>query len=120
MKTAPWNPDDESDFSTLLQEAGIDRRERSRQRYRQQQWIAPCLSNRIPDRTKFRAVQCHDLSPQGIAFDFPEPLDEEHLVIALVTGKGLVYAKARVAHCRLVADNDKIYRIGCQFLARIG
>ncbi len=99
--------------------SGRDRRTQPRQLYPYQQRIAPMLGRRLPSRSMFIPVTCHDISPGGFSFVSPAPPESDQYVVALGRGRSLTYVIAQVAHMtRLEQDGDRRYLIGCNYIGR--
>jgi hypothetical protein len=98
-----------------------DRRASQRRPHRVFQWIAPCIEGRLPDQSMFYQVQCIDISRTGIAFYSYEPLPSEEVIIAIGTTADAVYVRSRVANSVRLEDSEGVrYRIGCEFIERLG
>ena len=98
-----------------------DRRISPRRPHRVFQWIAPCINGRLPEQTMFYQVQCIDISRTGISFFSYEPLPSDEVIIAIGTTADAVYVRSRVANCVRLEDSEGVrYRVGCEFLERLG
>lgn len=96
-----------------------ERRDRTRREYTVTQWIAPYRDGRLPRRSDFRPVPCHDLSPGGFSFYAATPCPDEYLVVAL--GKApYIFVSAAVVHQRPTqTEAGEIMLVGCRFISRI-
>jgi hypothetical protein len=98
-----------------------DRRTSPRRPHRVFQWIAPCIDGRLPDQSMFYQVQSIDISRTGIAFYSYEPLPSDEVIIAIGTTADAVYVRSRVANCVRLEDSEGVrYRVGCEFIERLG
>jgi PAS domain S-box-containing protein len=96
-----------------------DRRTQPRKLYPYQQRIAPVLGRRLPSRSDFIPVTCHDISPGGFSFVSQTPPESDQYVVALGRGRSLTYVIAQVAHMRrLEQDDERRYLIGCNYVGR--
>jgi PAS domain S-box-containing protein len=105
--------------SVALVPSGRERRTQPRKPYPYQQLIAPVLGRRLPSRSDFTPVTCHDISPGGFSFMSPTPPESGQYVVALGRGRRLTYVIAQVAHMtRLEQDGERKYLVGCNYVGR--
>jgi len=97
-----------------------ERREARRYSYSVTQLVAPFDGTTTPKKSAFQEVRCHDVSTKGIAFFQHEPPDFEHVVIGLGMSPKITYLVARVIHTTPCDDPSDGFRIGCQFVGRVG
>lgn len=71
---------------------------------------------------EFEEVQCHDLSATGVSFFRNQPLDQgDNILITLGQQAGGVVMAAKVMYSRaIIVRGEDRYRVGCQFLRRLG
>ena len=105
-------------FQQLRETPGSDRRQKPRRAYPYIQLIAPMKDDRLPVRSAFSEVLCHDISASGFSFFAPQPPPTDALVVAFGTRNTYTYLKAHVVHCRRTEDGGK-FLIGCQYTGRV-
>jgi hypothetical protein len=97
----------------------IEQRGSQRRSFQYRQMIAPMLTDVMPTRDDFYAVDCKDISASGFAFLVDRKPDFEKLVVALGRAPSITYFIARVARVAGVQDNGrKMYLVGCRFTER--
>ena len=77
----------------------------------------PLLGKEMPRASDFRQVPCHDISAGGMSFYWDRQLDFEYLVVALESSTASLRLIGRTTFC--VAEGERRYRIGCQFVKRL-
>ncbi len=104
-------------FPDRVPVAANERREESRFAFVSQQAVAPYSGTDMPRAADFRNVPCHDISAGGMAFYWDRQIDFDYVVVALETGTASMRVIGRTTYC--VAEGDRNYRIGCQFVKRL-
>ncbi len=104
-------------FQQLLDPAGGDRRKKPRRAYPYIQLLASMKDDRLPGRSAFKEVLCHDISASGFSFYSPTPPASDTLVVAFGTRDTYTYLKAHVVHCRRTEDGR--FLVGCQYTGRV-
>ncbi|HVX14199.1 MAG TPA: GGDEF domain-containing protein [Pirellulales bacterium] len=97
-----------------------DRRRQPRRPFPSHELIAPYVDSQWPAPSAFRQVQCHDISPGGIAFLLPKLPDYKSIVVALGVAPNITYLAARITHSNTFeADGQPMFLIGCRFTGRL-
>ena len=78
---------------------------------------APYLGNEMPRAADFESVVCHDISAGGLSFYWNRPATFEYVVVALESSVASIRLIGRTTFC--VREDDRRYRIGCQFVKRL-
>lgn len=94
-----------------------ERRQFERHGYRTLQLFAPCYDDTMPTPQSVQPVLCVDLSTAGIAFMWPDEPKFEWGMIRLGKPPTFTILKVCVRHVQQVGDE---YRVGCQFVDRLG
>ncbi len=105
-------------FQQMKDPSGTDRRQKPRRAYPYIQLIAPMVSDKLPSRTSFEKVLCHDISASGFSFYSRRPPLSDVLVVAFGSRAAFTYLKAQVVHCQRTPDGSK-YLIGCHYTGRV-
>jgi hypothetical protein len=95
-------------------QSATEMRQNARHPFRYVQMMGTVNGDSLPSEEEFREVVCEDLSGGGMAMFLNHPPDFESCVIALGKPPNATYLLARVAHVQ------PVFRIGCQFLRRLG
>ena len=99
----------------------VERRGFHRHAFRPIQIVAPYRDGRPLDLAAFHPIRCLDLSRGGISFCTEKPPLDEFLIIALGQPPDANFIKARMTNCiRMGESRDASYRVGCEFLMRMG
>ncbi|MHB1035353.1 MAG: PilZ domain-containing protein [Pirellulales bacterium] len=149
--TADQKPADQDLFNLINEfvksreeDKGTERRTQRRMPFRCTQRIAPYVGGHLPDRSRFREVQCYDISSGGFSFLAPRTPDFELFVAAFGADPDAICLTARVAHtstvqvysCGLVervrhdcqptngcgphgCQRDPMFLVGCRFVGRV-
>jgi hypothetical protein len=101
--------------------AGADKRGADRLGYAVPEYMAR-FEDDLQTLDDFEEVQCHDLSATGVSFFRDRPLDcGDNILITLGQQAGGVIMAAKVVYSRpIIVRGEDRYRIGCQFLRRLG
>lgn len=87
--------------------------------YSARQHVAPYVEDRLPHRSEFQPVVCHDLSVKGISFFAERPL-ADLVVVSIGDLDNPKWILSRVCHARAVAGTGAPrYLVGCEFIRRI-
>ena len=105
-------------FQQLGQTPGSDRRQKPRRAYPYIQLIAPMKDDRLPVRSAFSEVLCHDISASGFSFFAPQPPPTDCAGRGLWHPQHVHLSQAHVVHCRRTEDGGK-FLIGCQYTGRV-
>lgn len=99
---------------------GLERRRNLRVPFPRMQEIAPIVDGKLPDRSRFLKVRCHDISAGGFSFFLPNTPDFEELVVALGEGDSRKYLTAKVLHARSAEfDGRRMKLVGCAYSGRL-
>jgi hypothetical protein len=101
--------------------SGADKRGAERLGYAVPEYMAR-FEDDLQTLGEFEEVQCHDLSATGVSFFRDQPLDQgDNILITLGQQSGGVVMAAKVMYSRaIIVRGEDRYRIGCQFLRRLG
>jgi PAS domain S-box-containing protein len=100
--------------------SGRERRTHDRRPYSCVQSVAPCIHGKLPERTQFRPVRCHDISPRGFSFLLAAPPDFEELVAAFGSAQSRLYLRGRVVHSTPFRQGGRnVVLVGCEYSGRV-
>ncbi len=98
----------------------IEQRSAKRWPYPASELLAACGQGKLPNRSMFREVVCHDLSTTGISFFLPHPPGFRLAVITLGNSTDKTAMLIRVVHSTgHDATGHNRYLVGCQFVRRV-
>jgi hypothetical protein len=84
------------------------------------QLIAFHDEHQLPTKEMLQPVRCGDISMGGISFFVSEAPTKEHCTLVLGRAPRLIFVKARVVHVERPEAPQSEWRIGCQFIAKVG
>ncbi len=96
-----------------------ERRGDNRHDFVSEQFVAPYVGGRLPEKGDFRRVRFQDLSPGGFSFFERQPLKCEFLVVALGDAPFIFISAQIVRHRVTEFAGEAGYLVGCRFVARI-
>jgi hypothetical protein len=71
-----------------------------------------------PTKEMLQAVRCHDISLGGISFFLSGPPPQKHCTLVLGRPPGLIFVRARVAHCEAHGTSMREWKVGCEFIEK--
>ncbi len=84
------------------------------------QEIAEVADGKMPSHDAFERIRCVDISRAGFSFYRPTRPKHESLVVSLGDTPDRTYLSVRVVQAmKQVRDGHELYRIGCEFTARL-
>jgi PAS domain S-box-containing protein len=102
------------------EQAGGERRTHDRRPYSCVQSIAPCIDGKLPERSQFRPVRCHDISPRGFSFLLTAPPDFDELIAAFGSAQSRLYLRGRVIHSSPFRHGGRnVLLVGCEYIGRV-
>jgi len=97
-----------------------ERRIGKRHDYAFTQWIAPCSDPHVSVKgLRFFAVQCRDLSTNGVSFHVTSRPTFGYVVVRLGRAHDPVHVLAEIVRCDPIGEEDNDFQVGCRFLRKI-